>query len=44
MTNITVKIDDDKKEAYKKLCKSRDTTISQELRKFISRELEANKK
>ena len=42
---ITVKIDDEDKKNYLKICKENDTTMSQALRKFIRSEIEKyNKK
>ena len=47
MEAITIKAPKAEKEAYKAICKEKDTTMSQELRKFIKREIkeyEENKK
>jgi len=48
MTTITAKIDDSDKIQYQQMCKEKDTTISQEFRKFIKNEIkkykEENKK
>ena len=46
MTPLTIKISLEEKKQYKEICKSKDTTMSQEIRKFIKREIkeEANKK
>ena len=33
---ITIKIDSDKKDEYKKICKENDTTMAQDIRRYIN--------
>ncbi len=44
MTAITVKVNQDEKQEYQKICKENDITMSQAIRKFIRSEIEKNKK